>query len=99
MVSARGAAGDVRAGDGRVREADSGDIVFGGEGLRSTTEIVFSESFKQLSYGLKLDRITATGEDPFDDEEGDDFSRALDTLSGRQRVPLEAIVLEESVPI
>jgi len=97
-MDARGVAGDVRAGDGKVRDADSGDVVLGGEDLRSTTFIVLSESFKQLSYGLKLD-FMATGEDPFEDEQGEDLSRGLDILSGRLSVLFVTIVFDESVPI
>lgn len=82
-------------GDNAVLDwpTDSGEVILAGDDLRS--EILSEESFRQLSYGLKLD-LVVTGEEPLDDDVGEDFSRDFGSFSGGLRSDL---ALDESVPI
>lgn len=64
----------------------------GGDSLRSE---LLSESLRHISYGLKLD-LGAAGEEPADEEDGDDFSRCFSSFSLGVRVALAAA---DSLPI
>lgn len=72
------------------------ETIFGGDFL---SLICFESSFRQLSYGLKLD-LGATGDEPFDEDEGDDLSLwfLIDSLSAADEFNVD-FVFGESEPI